>query len=100
MAAPFQHRQPVNDPKPDGSAVTGSAQTAQRKLTPMNAIRRSTAHRLALILLLPLALAGCGTAVGAGAGGVAGNVLTDGSTAGTVIGAVGGGVLGHVITGD
>jgi len=52
------------------------------------------------ILLLPLALAGCGTAVGAGAGGVAGNVLTDGSTAGTVIGAVGGGVLGHVITGN
>ncbi len=73
------------------------------KSTAENSVQRSIAHRLGMagfILLFPLALTGCGTAVGAGAGGVAGNVLTDGSTVGTVIGAVGGGVLGHVITGD
>ena len=73
------------------------------KTTAETSAQRSAPHRLGMagfILLLPLALAGCGTAVGAGAGGVAGNVLTNGSTAGTVIGAVGGGVLGHVITGN
>ena len=73
------------------------------KSSATNSVQRGAAHSLkmaGLILLLPLALTGCGTAVGAGAGGVAGNVLTDGSTTGTIIGAVGGGVLGHVITGD
>jgi osmotically inducible lipoprotein OsmB len=47
-------------------------------------------------------LAGCGsmseceksTAIGAGIGGVAGSVLTDGSTVGTVGGAAAGGVVG------
>jgi osmotically inducible lipoprotein OsmB len=49
-----------------------------------------------------LLLAGCGsmsecdksTALGAGIGGVAGSVLTDGSTIGTVGGAAAGGVVG------
>lgn len=35
------------------------------------------------------------TAIGAGIGGVAGSVLTDGSTLGTVGGAAVGGVVGH-----
>jgi len=35
------------------------------------------------------------TAIGAGLGGVAGSVLTDGSTLGTVGGAAVGGVVGH-----
>ena len=35
------------------------------------------------------------TAIGAGLGGVAGHVLTDGSTLGTVGGAAAGGLLGH-----
>ena len=49
-----------------------------------------------------LMLGGCGTmsdceksaAIGAGIGGVAGSVLTDGSTVGTVGGAAAGGVVG------
>jgi osmotically inducible lipoprotein OsmB len=49
-----------------------------------------------------LALGGCGTmsdcekstAIGAGIGGVAGSVLTEGSTVGTVGGAAAGGVVG------
>jgi osmotically inducible lipoprotein OsmB len=49
-----------------------------------------------------LVLGGCGTmsdcekstAIGAGIGGVAGSVLTDGSTVGTVGGAAAGGVVG------
>ena len=63
---------------------------AIRKNSAENSVQRGASHRLGmagLILLLPLALAGCGTAVGAGAGGVAGNVLTEGSTAGTAAGA-------------
>lgn len=36
-----------------------------------------------------------GTVGGAAIGGVAGNVLTGGSTAGTVVGAVGGGIIGN-----
>lgn len=48
-------------------------------------------------------LAGCSgmstqqrdTAIGAGIGGVAGSVLTGGSTAGTIGGAAVGGVIGH-----
>ena len=39
-----------------------------------------------------------GTAGGAAIGGVAGNVLTGGSTLGTVAGAVGGGVIGNQMT--
>ena len=39
-----------------------------------------------------------GTAGGAVVGGVAGNLLTGGSTAGTAIGAVGGGFVGNQLT--
>lgn len=54
-------------------------------------------------LALGLALAGCSsmserdrnTAIGAGVGGVAGSVLTGGSTAGTIGGAAVGGVIGN-----
>lgn len=54
-------------------------------------------------LALGLALLGCGsmserdrnTAIGAGVGGVAGSVLTGGSTAGTIGGAAVGGVIGN-----
>jgi osmotically inducible lipoprotein OsmB len=50
-----------------------------------------------------LGLSGCSgmttqqknTAIGAGVGGVAGSVLTGGSTAGTVGGAAVGGIIGH-----
>ncbi|MDL2338393.1 MAG: glycine zipper 2TM domain-containing protein [Pseudomonadota bacterium] len=57
-------------------------------------------------LLLALTASGCGhlshrdqnTAVGAGIGGVAGAVLTGGSTVGTVGGAVIGGVIGSRVT--
>ncbi len=55
-----------------------------------------------ILLLTTLLISGCswdkrdtGTAVGAVAGGVAGNLLTGGSTAGTAIGAVGGGIIGN-----
>lgn len=37
------------------------------------------------------------TAVGAGVGGVAGSVLTGGSTAGTIGGAAVGGIIGHEV---
>lgn len=39
-----------------------------------------------------------GTVGGAAVGGVAGNVLTGGSTLGTVAGAVGGGVIGNQLS--
>lgn len=66
----------------------------------MTAIRRLVAAFAALALA---SLAGCAslsecerdTAVGATIGGVAGSVLSDGSTVGTVGGAVAGGVLGN-----
>lgn len=53
-----------------------------------------------------LGLAGCSgmstqdknTAIGAGVGGVAGSVLTGGSTLGTVGGAAVGGVIGHEVS--
>lgn len=56
-------------------------------------------------VLLALAASGCGgmshrdqnTAIGAGVGGVAGAVLTGGSTIGTVGGAVVGGVIGNQV---
>lgn len=55
-----------------------------------------------------VALAGCSgmpthqrdTAIGAGIGGVAGSVLTGGSTAGTIGGAAVGGVIGHETSKD
>lgn len=40
------------------------------------------------------------TAMGAGAGGVAGGVLTGGSTVGILGGAAAGGYLGHILTDD
>lgn len=40
------------------------------------------------------------TAIGAGVGGVAGSVLTEGSTLGTLGGAAAGGVIGNEITED
>jgi osmotically inducible lipoprotein OsmB len=67
-----------------------------------------TSHRLlcAAALLAALTATGCGhlshreqnTAVGAGIGGVAGAVLTGGSTIGTVGGAMVGGVIGNRVT--
>ena len=69
----------------------------------MNAVRTLSASTL--IAALALATSGCShmtrqdkaTVAGAAIGGVAGSVLTDGSTAGTVGGAVVGGVIGHEI---
>jgi osmotically inducible lipoprotein OsmB len=57
----------------------------------------------AAVLVMTAALGGCGslsererdTAVGAAIGGVAGNVITGGSTAGTVGGAAVGGIIGN-----
>lgn len=57
----------------------------------------------AATIVAALALSACGsmserdrnTAIGAGVGGVAGSVLTGGSTAGTVGGAAVGGVIGN-----
>lgn len=66
---------------------------------------RTPRHSLlaAATLAAALAATGCGslserdrnTAIGAGVGGVAGSVLTGGSTAGTVGGAAVGGVIGN-----
>lgn len=39
-----------------------------------------------------------GTVGGAALGGIAGNVVTGGSTAGTVVGAVGGGLVGRAVS--
>lgn len=67
-------------------------------------------HKLVSILAaltMTLGLAACdtsptrqqiGTGTGAVIGGVAGNVLTDGSTLGTVGGAAAGGLIGHEVT--
>ena len=65
-------------------------------------IKRTSLGTLAT-LALTAALAGCGsmsdqqksTAAGAAIGGVAGSVLTDGSTLGTLGGAAAGGYIGH-----
>jgi osmotically inducible lipoprotein OsmB len=65
-------------------------------------IQRNTLGTAAAVVLT-LALGACGslsdqqksTAAGAAIGGVAGSVLTGGSTAGTVGGAAVGGVIGH-----
>jgi osmotically inducible lipoprotein OsmB len=53
-------------------------------------------------VLATLMLGGCGsmakdTAIGAAVGGVAGNIITDGSTAGTLGGAAVGGIVGHEV---
>jgi osmotically inducible lipoprotein OsmB len=58
---------------------------------------------LSAVLAATLGASGCAdmthqqkaTAVGAGVGGVAGSVLTNGSTLGTLGGAAAGGVIGH-----
>lgn len=58
--------------------------------------------------LLVFSLSGCenlsegerSTAVGAGVGGVAGSVLTEGSTLGTVGGAAAGGLIGNEVADD
>lgn len=60
---------------------------------------------LSATLLLAVAMTGCGnlshrdknTAIGAGVGGVAGAVLTGGSTLGTVGGAAVGGIIGNQV---
>jgi osmotically inducible lipoprotein OsmB len=57
-------------------------------------------------VLVALSLGACsdmsrqdrGTVAGVAAGGVAGNVVTGGSTAGTLSGAAVGGVVGHEVT--
>ena len=67
----------------------------------MRTMREIKAGAVALVLLL--SLGGCAgmstqnrnTAIGAGAGGVAGGVLTGGSTVGIIGGAAVGGILGH-----
>lgn len=72
----------------------------------MNIIQKNTISAFALALLL--GLGGCAnlseqeqnTAIGAGAGGVAGGVLTGGSTMGVLGGAAAGGFLGHILTDD
>ena len=68
----------------------------------MNTMRGYTVRNV-IFAALVLSLGGCAgmstqeknTAVGAGAGGVAGGVLTGGSTIGIVGGAAVGGLLGH-----
>ncbi|BAL95974.1 glycine zipper 2TM domain-containing protein [Rubrivivax gelatinosus] len=69
----------------------------------------NTTRSLAIATLAATAaLAGCSgmstqqrdTAIGAGIGGVAGSVLTGGSTAGTIGGAAVGGVIGHETSKD
>jgi len=67
----------------------------------MKTMNKSTVSAVALAMLL--GLGGCAgmstqdrnTAIGAGAGGVAGGLLTGGSTVGIVGGAAAGGLLGH-----
>jgi osmotically inducible lipoprotein OsmB len=73
---------------------------------PMNQTLNSSRLMSAAALLMALTATGCGhlshrdqnTAVGAGIGGVAGAVLTGGSTLGTVGGAMVGGVIGNQVT--
>jgi osmotically inducible lipoprotein OsmB len=68
----------------------------------MNTMRGYTVRNV-IFAALVLGLGGCAgmstqeknTAIGAGAGGVAGGVLTGGSTIGIVGGAAVGGLLGH-----
>lgn len=65
-------------------------------------MKKMTLSFLAIMLSLGL-LTACtnkdmGTVGGAALGGLAGNVVTGGSTAGTVVGAVGGGLVGRAVT--
>jgi osmotically inducible lipoprotein OsmB len=65
-------------------------------------MKKMTLSLLAITLSLGL-LTACtnkdmGTVGGAALGGLAGNVITGGSTAGTVVGAVGGGLVGRAVT--
>jgi osmotically inducible lipoprotein OsmB len=72
----------------------------------MNAIQKNSISAVTVVLLL--GLGGCSnlsekeqnTAIGAGAGGVAGGVMTGGSTIGILGGAAAGGFLGHILTDD
>jgi osmotically inducible lipoprotein OsmB len=72
----------------------------------MNTIHRNSISVVAAAMLL--ILSGCAsmsqqdknTAMGAGAGGVAGGVLTGGSTIGILGGAAAGGFLGHILTSE
>jgi osmotically inducible lipoprotein OsmB len=67
----------------------------------LSVLRRATlaASGIAVAVLLSacgtLSECDAGTAIGAGVGGVAGSVITGGSTAGTVGGAAAGGVIGN-----
>ncbi|MEO8419345.1 MAG: glycine zipper 2TM domain-containing protein [Methylophilaceae bacterium] len=69
----------------------------------MNTTPRNSMGVVTTAILLSLTLTACGgmttrqknTAIGAGVGGVAGSVLTNGSTLGTVGGAAVGGYIGH-----
>lgn len=69
----------------------------------MKAIRHFAVSTITVMLLA--GLSGCSgmsqrdknTAIGAGVGGVAGSVLTDGSTLGTVGGAAVGGLIGREV---
>jgi osmotically inducible lipoprotein OsmB len=73
----------------------------------MRTNQRVAVSTVALLILFGVGIGGGGcsgmsaqdknTAVGAGVGGVAGNVLTGGSTAGTVGGAAVGGIIGHEV---
>jgi len=72
----------------------------------MNTMQKNSISAVALATLL--SLSGCAnlseqeqnTAIGAGAGGVAGGVLTGGSTIGILGGAAAGGFLGHILSDD
>lgn len=69
----------------------------------MKAIRQFAVSTIAVMLMA--GLSGCSgmsrqdrnTAIGAGVGGVAGSVLTDGSTLGTIGGAAAGGLIGREV---
>lgn len=69
----------------------------------MNQIRKNLARTVAVCAVV--GLSACGglttsqrdTAIGAAVGGVAGSVLTGGSTIGTVGGAAAGGLIGHEV---
>lgn len=69
----------------------------------MKTTQRNSVGVVTTAILLSLSLTACGgmttrqknTAIGAGVGGVAGSVLTNGSTLGTIGGAAVGGYIGH-----
>jgi osmotically inducible lipoprotein OsmB len=69
----------------------------------MKTIRLLTSSALTVVVLLGLSACGSmsqqdkNTAIGAGVGGVAGAVLTGGSTVGTVGGAAVGGIIGNQV---